>query len=497
MIENEMKYPLVSVVIPIYNMERFLAETINSVLASDYPNFEVILYDDGSKDNSYVIAQQFEKNNCNVRSYTHNNSGVSATRNKAIGEAKGVYILPVDADDLIEPNFISEAVKIIDANDDVVIVTPKSDFFGDKNGEWNLPKYSLKLLARKNIINVCALYRKVDWQNVGGYCEDIVTREDWDFWISMLGDGGKVAQLPFIAFHYRTHSNSKRVTNRKKKYSVIDSLNERHLELFVRLFNGPLCHQRTWSKLINICDNIFNHRRTVVAQKYNDISGQIKLVHWRMLGNWGEVIHSGRNELRKVEMEGKNYVVKSYVTPNLINRFAYGFLRKSKAQRAFENAQKFIDAGIDTPNPVAFITRRIGGLLLKESYFISEKSEYSLTFNDIINNKELPQRAEFLRFVGEQTAQMHLAGFYPLDFSGGNILLDCCKGQFKWQIVDLNRMSFGVVNMDSGCRGFERLNVEPDALAIMATAYAEKRGFDAEECIKLVQQYRWKKHFKK
>lgn len=494
MIEENNKYPLVSVVVPIYNMELFLAETINSILASDYPNFEVILYDDGSADNSYLIAQEFADAHNNVRLFTHKNSGVSVTRNKAIDEANGLYILPVDADNTIAVNFISAAVQLIEGDEEIVLVIPRSDFIGEKSGEWKLPKYSLQLLGRKNIIDNCALYRKADWARVGGYCADIVTREDWDFWLSLLGDGGKVVQLPFIAHHYRVRSNSKRVTNRKLKSKVIDRVNERHIELFVRLFNGPLRQQRTWSKLINVCDNIFNHRRAVVAQAYDDISEQIKLVHWRMQGNWGSVMHKGRNELREVEISSKTYIVKSYAVPNIINRFAYGFLRKSKAQRAFENAQKFLAAGVDTPKSVAYITRRLGFLLLKESYFISEKSEYMITFNDIINNIDLPQRADYLSFVGEQTAKMHSAGLYPLDFSGGNILLDCYEGKLVWQVVDLNRMRFSEVDLDRGCRGFERLNLEPAALEIMAKAYAEKRGFDAEECVKLVKQYRWKKH---
>ena len=94
------------------------------------------------------------------------------------------------------------------------------------------------------------------------------------------------------------------------------------------------------------------------------------------------------------------------------------------------------------------------------------------------------------------TAKMHELGIYPLDYSGGNILLDIEDGDLRFELVDLNRMSFGVVNMDRGCRGFERLNVEPEALVVMARAYAKERNFDIDKCVDLVKKYRWYKHQK-
>jgi len=66
------------------------------------------------------------------------------------------------------------------------------------------------------------MYRKTDWQKAGGYCDEILGREDWDFWISMLKTGGEVVRLPIVGLHYRVHSNSKRKRTRhlKKHLSV-------------------------------------------------------------------------------------------------------------------------------------------------------------------------------------------------------------------------------------------------------------------------------------
>ena len=90
------KSPLVSVVVPVYNMEAFLPETLDSILASDYPNFEVVVVDDGSKDASYRIACDYAKKDQRVRAYTQPNGGACAARNRAARLAKGEFILPLD-----------------------------------------------------------------------------------------------------------------------------------------------------------------------------------------------------------------------------------------------------------------------------------------------------------------------------------------------------------------------------------------------------------------
>jgi hypothetical protein len=94
------------------------------------------------------------------------------------------------------------------------------------------------------------------------------------------------------------------------------------------------------------------------------------------------------------------------------------------------------------------------------------------------------------------TAKMHDAGIYPLDYSGGNILLDMVDGTPQFELVDLNRMAFGNIDIDKGCRGFERLNVEHEALSIIAREYARVRNFDEDRCVELLQKYRWSKHQK-
>lgn len=486
---------LVSVVVPVYNSEKYIVEALDSILASDYANIEVVCVDDGSKDSSLEILKDYASKDNRVRVYSQSNAGACAARNYAISLSRGELILPVDSDNKITSTFISRAVNVMISDVDVKVVAPRAMYFGDKTGEWILPQFSLNLLARKNIIDTCAMFRKSDWTRVGGYCNEIKTREDWAFWISILKDGGKVVRLPEIEFFYRVRATSKRATNRHLKFDVIDILNRLHPEFFERELGGPLQHRRTWSKLINSIYRFFHYRKVKISAEYQDLEYWVKSLPVRWNNKEGIVVHNRRNELREMSFNNVDMVVKSFAIPNLVNRFVYGVFRKSKAQRSYEYAEKLNSLGIKSPMPIAFYTERCG-LLFSHSYYVSKKSNCCYTFYDVIDNPTLENRDLYLCCVGRMTAKMHAAGIYPLDYSGGNILLDVVDGEPQFELVDLNRMAFGKIDMDKGCRGFERLNVEPIALKIMAQEYAKERGFDEAKCVELVQKYRWYKHQK-
>ena len=261
---------LVSVIVPVYNSEKYIAEALESILASDYADIEVVCVDDGSKDKSLQILQKYASEDSRVRVYSQQNAGACAARNYAISLAKGEFILPVDSDNKITSTFISRAIAVMLSDADVKVVAPRAMYFGDKKGEWKLPPFTLNLLARKNIIDTCAMFHKSDWERVGGYCTEIKTREDWAFWIAVLKDGGKVVRLSEIEFFYRVRATSKRATNRHLKFDVIDTLNRLHPEFFERELGGPLRHRRTWSKMINRIFRIIHPREVKLAGEYKD-----------------------------------------------------------------------------------------------------------------------------------------------------------------------------------------------------------------------------------
>ncbi|MDD2436947.1 MAG: glycosyltransferase [Massilibacteroides sp.] len=485
-----MEYRLVSVIIPIYNMAKYLCETLDSVLASDYPNFEVILMNDGSTDNSLNIAKKYAEKDERIRLYTQPNGGPCVARNHAISLSYGVYILPVDADNRISSTFISHAVAELERDPEVKVVCPRAEFIGDRSGEWELPPFSLKLLARKNMIDTCALYRKSEWERVGGYCEEIIAREDWEFWISILKDGGKVVRLPQIELYYRVRAGSKRIVDRSLKLHVTKVLNKHHAEFFERELGGPLHVVRSWSRCLNRIDRFFHPRCVVVSSDYANMSDFVKVLPV-IFEHRGTVIYKGRNELREFDIDGQKVIVKSFQIPHLLNRIIYNFFRASKARRSFRYAAMLRRFNIGSPAPIGFCSVS-SWFLFGKSFFVSLKSECPYTYRDLWQ-KIFPNRDEILRAIACTTAALHDNGILHKDYSAGNILFTETPSGVSVEIIDLNRMSFRKIDCETGCKNFSKLQATEEMLEIMGKAYAEARGYNIKTCISLIKKFHKKR----
>jgi glycosyltransferase involved in cell wall biosynthesis len=204
--DSESKQPLVSVIIPCYNYGHFLKKAVESVLMQTYTNFEIIIVNDGSADDTRQIAEDLITSNPNHRMHLINqpNSGKPAVaRNKGIERSKGEYILCLDADDMINTAFLKECVAVLDANPYISIARPAMQMFGDDNKFSFPPEYNFELLKQMNIMVTACMFRKKAWKEVGGYDTNISGYEDWDFWIS-CGEHKHYAQpVPNAVFFYR------------------------------------------------------------------------------------------------------------------------------------------------------------------------------------------------------------------------------------------------------------------------------------------------------
>ena len=252
---------LISVIVPCYNQGIYLKETIQSALASTYRPLEILIINDGSTDDSLELARVLEAQHPEVRVLDQANGGVTKARNTGIAAAQGEYILPVDGDDLISPTYIEQGLAILSSRPEVKVVYCQAEKFTETTRKpWKLKPFSLQQLAKDNMIFVSALFRKTDALAVDGFSEDMqLGREDWEFWIKLLKNGGEVVQLPFVGFFYRLTPNSKRkkTGGTAFKKARIAYLNAKHADFFERELNGPLRIQRTWSKPYNTLLKLF------------------------------------------------------------------------------------------------------------------------------------------------------------------------------------------------------------------------------------------------
>ena len=246
--------PRISIIIPCFNQAHFLGDAVNSVLNSDYSNIEIIIINDGSTDNSKEKAEEFCARHQNIIFIDQQNKGVSYARNAGIKIATGKYILPLDGDDMISPEYIPGAIKVLEENPNVKVVYCKALKFNEnREWSWRLKQFSLQSLAKDNMIFVSAVFRKSDWKVIGGYSEDLIKgHEDWEFWIKLLKSGGEVTKLPFVGFYYRITGESRRKAYSKvSKKNTVDYINKNHREFAYQYLNGPLRYQRSTSKFIN------------------------------------------------------------------------------------------------------------------------------------------------------------------------------------------------------------------------------------------------------
>lgn len=223
----------VSIIIPCYNQGHFIEEALASAEKQLYPDLEVIVVNDGSDDqNTITLLSNVYAPNVHVL-HTEN-QGLASARNTGIAAATGVYILPLDADDLIEPGYLEAAVQILEQNEAVGIVYCRARLFGAVQTEWLLPEYSLAEMLKDNVIFCSAMFRKSDWEAVGGYDPGMIYGwEDYDFWLSLIEMGREVYQIPEILFCYRVASDSMvRSKEKWQKASMFKRIFERHRKLF-------------------------------------------------------------------------------------------------------------------------------------------------------------------------------------------------------------------------------------------------------------------------
>lgn len=205
----------------------------------------------------------------------------------------------------------------------------------------------------------------------------------------------------------------------------------------------------------------------------------------------GRLLHEGRNEVRAISTTQGECVVKSFGVPHLINQLVYGWLRPSKACRAFTNALELRSIGVGTPEPLAYGTRRSWlGLRFAHSWLITRCSPCPWRYEDLFT-RSFPDAEEVLRAVGRLTALLHEHGLRHLDYGRGNILFRRgSDGKVCLELVDVNRMARGPVSMNDGCKNFERLPATAQMHRWMAEEYARERGFDAERCYELMRAFR-------
>lgn len=234
---------LVSVIIPCYNYAHFLPEALESVIAQTYAAWECIIINDGSSDNTEDIALKYCEKDGRFKYLYKENGGHSSARNLGIRNSKGFYILPLDADDKISTYFLERAVKEIESDNEIKLVCAKTQLFGDNEKIATIPKYNFRELLIWNYLFATNLFRRKDFDKTSGYDEQMLLYEDWNLWINLLKDGGRVIEMPFVGYYYRQKADSvfaKGQNDKKRMFKDLLRHYYSNIDVYEQYFDNPI-----------------------------------------------------------------------------------------------------------------------------------------------------------------------------------------------------------------------------------------------------------------
>ncbi len=199
--------PLVSVIIPCYNLAQYLPEAVESVVKQTFTDWECIIVNDGSTDDTSEVARKIisKYSDRRIILLEKENGGPADARNFGIMNSQGVYILPLDADDVIHPSFLEKALNVLLKNPNIHIIYTDLQEFGERNNYVSARDFNPISLRFQNHLNYCSLYLRKVWTIVGGYDtkKNIIGYEDWDFWIGCAEKGFTAQRIPEPLLLYR------------------------------------------------------------------------------------------------------------------------------------------------------------------------------------------------------------------------------------------------------------------------------------------------------
>jgi glycosyltransferase involved in cell wall biosynthesis len=262
--------PLISVVMSVYNSEKYLEEAIDSILTQTYENFEFIIINDGSKDNSLDIIQKYMKKDERIVLISQENKGLPCSLNEGIQKAKGKYIVRMDADDISFPNRLEEQIKFMENNPEIGVSGTYVEFFGNgTNKIWKTPlgdeECKCTLLVGSCFAHPSVIIRKnLLLTSKSLYDLKMYTAQDYALWIT-LSSYTKFSNIDKVLLKYRKVENSissKAKRNLEKKFLIVEEYINKNLNALN--IKNPVIVKSIFCLLTN--SNIFNISKFMILK---------------------------------------------------------------------------------------------------------------------------------------------------------------------------------------------------------------------------------------
>lgn len=224
--------PVVSIVTPFYNDKKYIRQSVYSILNQTYPNFELLIIDDGSQDKeSLEELKKVEKLDDRIKVFHKENEGLAATRDYGATKVNknSKYLLFIDSDDLLTPTFLETALWTLETNPEASWAYSDSIGFDEQQYLWNKWFNPNKMKKVNDLVNT-ALVRKEAYNDVGGYgIREKAVNEDWNYWLKLIGKERFPVRMSYYGLWYRRKpkkeselARSQSKENHKKSMAIIN-----------------------------------------------------------------------------------------------------------------------------------------------------------------------------------------------------------------------------------------------------------------------------------
>lgn len=272
----EKETPKVTIVLPTYNGQKFIRESIESVLAQSMEDFELIIVDDCSNDDTNAIAAEYAQRDGRVRVIRNEiNRKLPASLNRGFEEAKGEYLTWTSDDNLYEKNALEEMCRVLNAEPEVGLVYCDYNEI-DENGQiiCEIRTSDVNKLCYVNCVGACFMYRSSVAAQIGKYDENMFLSEDYDYWIRIY-KASNIKHLPMLLYRYRVHGKSLTATRQELIHNQTAKLWMKHINFLVKKVE-------TEEDLYFLCDAILkNAREEDKKLYYKEICRNSRKYQWK------------------------------------------------------------------------------------------------------------------------------------------------------------------------------------------------------------------------
>ena len=233
--------PKVSIIIPCYNGEKYLHETLNCIQNQTFGDWECIIVNDGSIDGSLEIMKEYSEKDHRFLFVDKENEGPSAARNCGVRYSRGDYLLFLDSDDIIATDYIYKGAIYLDRHSECALYYSQTKYFGSRNDVMDSSYSGYKdLLARNSIVCTCII-RRYDFDRIGGFDESMKGYEDWEFFIRLLYHNDQVFQESEVLFYYRMHNSPIGVNFQagQREEELRSYIFNKHYDIYREFFGYP------------------------------------------------------------------------------------------------------------------------------------------------------------------------------------------------------------------------------------------------------------------